>query len=173
MKLPDAIDLIKGGIVQDSEAEVWADLGAGSGTFTLALASLLKDGSMIYAMDKNTITLDSSASSSATIIIMEIDFLKKDIAGYHLDGILMANALHFVADKASFIGKLKKNLKPSGRFILVEYDFDSPSHWVPHPVSFESLKQHKSDWGFTSITKIGERPSIYQKAKIYSAVIAF
>ena len=173
MKLSDAIDLIGEGLSQNIRAEVWADLGAGTGTFTLALASLLKAGSIIYAVDKNAGILDPAAYAHVSIVTVKTDFVTEEITGHQLDGVLMANAFHFVADKTSFIRKLKKSLKPSGRLILVEYDFDISSHWVPHPISYQTLARHSHDWGFTAVTKIGERPAIYHQASIYSAVIEF
>ncbi len=173
MKSSDAIDLIKLGLSHNTEAEVWADLGAGSGTFTRALASLLKAGSIIYAMDRSASTLDPTVYANASIVHVKIDFVEEEITVHQLDGVLMANAFHFVADKMSFVRKLKKSLKASGRLILVEYNFDTPSHWVPHPISYKTLTRRRDDWGFQSVTMIGQRPSIYNQASMYSAVIEF
>jgi predicted RNA methylase len=49
MEIQEAVDLLRDA-VGDSTG-IWADLGAGIGTFTLALAELLGDGSTIYAVD--------------------------------------------------------------------------------------------------------------------------
>jgi hypothetical protein len=56
-----------------------------------------------------------------------------------LDGIVAANAIHFVRDRVALLRRWCAYLKPSGRFILVEYDTDDGNRWVPYPVSFAAL----------------------------------
>jgi hypothetical protein len=50
MRLRDAIDMLADSGVGALVPTIWADLGCGDGTFTLALADLLAPGSMIHAM---------------------------------------------------------------------------------------------------------------------------
>jgi hypothetical protein len=50
--LADAVRLI-GGRDLSAADETWADLGAGDGTFTRALATVLPVGSVIHAMDRD------------------------------------------------------------------------------------------------------------------------
>ena len=52
MKIKDAETLIQQAFAAEDGIECWADLGCGSGTFTYALANCLKEGSTIYAVDK-------------------------------------------------------------------------------------------------------------------------
>ena len=51
----DHVRLLRDGVPRT--AGTWADLGAGAGAFTLALADLLPPGSLIYAIDKDTAAL--------------------------------------------------------------------------------------------------------------------
>ena len=51
MRPRDAIDMLAESGVDALGPTIWADLGCGDGTFTLALASLLAPGSTIHAMD--------------------------------------------------------------------------------------------------------------------------
>ena len=53
MTLKEAISLINSGLIRPTGPVHWADLGCGEGLFTLALASLLPAGSVIYGVDKN------------------------------------------------------------------------------------------------------------------------
>ena len=151
----------------------WADLGCGTGTFTLALASLLAPESRIYAIDSNESALKAIPDSygNADIEKLKADFLTDRFAFENLDGILMANALHYVKDKKSFIQKALKHLTENGCFLLVEYDTDIPNNWVPYPQTFSSLQKLFAGSGFSSIHKLGELPSVYNRAMMYAAII--
>lgn len=172
MQLNEAVELIKHETNSQSEKQIWVDLGAGSGIFTLALANFLPQESIIYAIDKNASALDKIPNQYKNIKIEKLheNFTKFELP-QNLDGILMGNSLHFVKDKSSFIKRSKNYLKQSGSFLIVEYDSNFPSPWVPFPVSFKSLIKLFEKEGFTSIHKLKERQSIYRKAKIYSALI--
>ena len=58
----DHVRLLRDGVPH--EPGTWADLGAGSGAFTLALADLLPPGSLIYAVDKDAALKVVSAGES-------------------------------------------------------------------------------------------------------------
>lgn len=158
-----AIQLIQKGVDENSPQQAWADIGAGRGTFTVALAKLLDDKSLVYAIDRDVKSLQSikSPSAGAKIIIQQNDFLTDDLGLGSLHGILMANALHYVKDPAAFLSKIKGSLMPGGRLIIVEYERQRPNTWVPFPISFNQLKELGGSVGFHSITKLGETPSVY------------
>jgi ubiquinone/menaquinone biosynthesis C-methylase UbiE len=174
MELNAAIKLIDNNYLNKDIPEIWADLGCGNGLFTKALATLLVDGSTIYAIDKADIFhADNRVSKSNTsVIFRKLDIEKEELKLPPLDGILMANVLHYVKDKGSFLEKLKRILKPEGAFILVEYDTDIPvSHWVPFPVSFNAAVQLFRQAGYKKIEKSGSRASLFQHSNLYSAII--
>src|SRR5688572_21312594 len=151
--------------IDPTRPQVWADLGAGSGFFTKVLASLLARESKIYAIDRDK-KVESIQSDRIPIkpIVADIITLPTDIE--RLDGILLANALHFVKDKVSFINAWKHYLHDHGYFVIVEYDTDQPNQWVPYPVSFESLhalgKQLDAE-----VMLINTTSSVYQESGIY------
>lgn len=171
MELTVAIDLIDG-LGDMKTKETWADLGCGSGLFTFALAHLLLPESLIYAIDKNPVILDKLPNpKQVTIQQKQIDFVNEPLMTTNLDGILMANSLHFVRDKPSFIPKILPCLKETGRLLLVEYDTDIPNPWVPYPTSYQTLKSLFERLGFANIIKLGERPSRYHKGNMYAILV--
>lgn len=167
MELSTAIELIRSEEFDKGSIAVWADLGCGSGLFTNALLSYLHPKSTIYAIDQYPVKLNHPS-----IILKQMDFVKADWELPPLDGILMANSLHFVEDKRSFLRKVKAALKPNGTLLLVEYDTDTPNHWVPFPASFSSLKRLLLESGFKNVHRLQEQPSIYGKANLYAAWIS-
>src|SRR5690349_10546806 len=140
MTQAEARGMITAGISK-SHSSTWLDLGAGTGVFTEALAALLGDGT-VYANDKDPEIPKRLIDNKnlAAIKSMQLDFVNDEIAIQEADGILMANSFHYVKDKKALIARLKKILKPSGRFIFVEYDTLKSNSWIPYPIDFATLQ---------------------------------
>lgn len=170
MQHTDHVALLQPGVPVSGGA--WADFGAGTGAFTLALAELLGPGSTIYAVDR-----DSSALRQ----------LKRSVTGRYpgvemherpadftrplqpplppLDGAVMANALHDVPhpDKLAVVRRLHGCLRPGGRLLLVEYNVDRGNPWVPHPLTFHQWQILAARAGFTHTRLLAARPSSFLK----------
>jgi ubiquinone/menaquinone biosynthesis C-methylase UbiE len=172
MELAIAVKLIQGGITKSTSPQHWVDLGAGTGLFTKALSKLLPAESLIYAIDKDSDSLKSvmSESPSVKVITLDTDFILHDLTLKNLDGILMANALHFVQDKNAFLSKMRSCLKMNGKFLVVEYDMDSANPWVPYPVSRESLQTLAVNQKLRA-SYLEQTPSRFNRSNIYSAVL--
>jgi SAM-dependent methyltransferase len=171
MDLSSAVSLIQSPLVNSAHPARWADLGAGSGLFTKALAGLLSAGSEIYAADKKPVSVFSDFPRHITLHQLTIDFVTEELPFNELDGILMANSFHYVKEKMAFIKKLIQALKKTGMLLVVEYDSNVPvGNWVPYPVDFLNLKILFMRAGFRTVEKLGEYPSVYGR-KMYSAVI--
>jgi ubiquinone/menaquinone biosynthesis C-methylase UbiE len=168
MKKSDAVELIRNGISTLSVPSAWADLGCGSGTFTKALAELLPPGSSLIAIDKEHHEIGSH--KAVTIQFNQADFTQTDSLPINLDGVLMANALHYVKDQHRFLAGLNRHLKSNGRIVIIEYDTDMANQWVPYPVTFGRIEKLLTDSAFHSVTKIGEIPSVYNASKMYAAM---
>jgi|SRR4051794_30239659 ubiquinone/menaquinone biosynthesis C-methylase UbiE len=172
MELNQAIALIQIKDVFNNEKKVWVDLGCGAGLFTNALAHLLKEGSKIFAVDKNINAFKNFYQrDKITIEKIKADFINDELNIEKADGIMMANSLHFVKGKLSFIKKMEKHFKTVGCFLIVEYNTDTANTWVPYPLSFYSMKTLFEKAGYSSISKINEVDSRFNRAKIYSAFI--
>lgn len=138
----------------------WADLGCGQGTFTYALASLLPSGSSVYAVDAIKQVLDNPYRE-VSIVFQQADFEQDPLPLTGLDGILMANALHYVRDKHTVIQRLAQYCQPAHAFLIVEYDTTAANAWVPFPIDFADLDALFRRAGYGPAVRLGERKSRY------------
>jgi ubiquinone/menaquinone biosynthesis C-methylase UbiE len=160
----DALDLLRTA-VSVADEEVWADLGAGTGVFTRALAALVGPAGRVIAVDRDARALESLRRSVAGGPAGAIDVLVGDVTGPlplpPLDGVVMANVLHFVADAMGVLSRVAALLKPGGRLVVIEYEGRRPSRWVPHPVDSARLVELAAGAGFTPPRVISRRPSLF------------
>jgi SAM-dependent methyltransferase len=155
---------------------VWADIGAGSGAFTLALADLLGPGASIIAVDRDHRALaDNERVVGARFPDVALTTLVADLTGTlplpPLDGLVAANSLHFVPRdrQVEVVARLAAHLRPEAPFVVVEYDADHGNPWVPHPFSAASWSGISAEAGLSSPTVIGHVPSRFLGA-IYAAM---
>lgn len=165
MTSADARSLIEKAL-PDKVKSTWIDLGCGSGTFTYALADLLGDGSKIIAIDRLNQHLGTKRGK-VELEFVQADFEMQNLMYEQLDGILIANALHFVKDHFRFIERIRPWLKHGGKLIIIEYDTDKGNQWVPFPLTYERTSQLLKDAGFVNIVKVGEKDSVYQSGKMF------
>ena len=156
-------------------AGTWADLGAGSGAFTLALRELTGPGAQIYAVDKDRGSLRdlerqfaARFGDTANLHVIASDF-SRPLDLPLLDGVLMANSLHYSRDKAAILRHVRSLLKPNGALLIVEYNVDSGNMWVPYPFSFDTWRTLAGQAGFTEPQLLATHPSRFLR-EFYSAV---
>ena len=176
MDLHEAISLIDGAVPllpRQGQAQSWADLGCGTGVFTTAIARLLPADSSLQGIDTNPGFLQQTLPNGTRLIPIKADFEKDHLSLKDLDGILMANSLHYIKDKAPLIKKLRTYMQPGAPFLIVEYDTDRPvPKWVPYPLSFNKLSTLFETEGYTPAKKLGTKPSVYGRADLYAAFVA-
>lgn len=180
MTLDDRVALIRPGVARRDGT--WADLGAGAGAFTFALASLLGPGAVIHALDRDPGALRSLERGSAAalagraggqaprIICAAADFTR-EVPVPPLDGVLIANALHFHADACGILARIASTLNPGGALIIVEYDIARANPWVPHPLPWSRFPEIAACAGLTAPRLLGTRPSAYHRS-MYAAACA-
>ncbi|MBF6591206.1 MAG: methyltransferase domain-containing protein [Ktedonobacterales bacterium] len=168
----DHVTLLRDGVV--GGGRVWADLGAGTGAFTLALADLLGPDGEIYAVDKDRGALSRLGEAMRARFpavawhALVADFARP-LSLASLDGVVMANSLHFVRQKDSVLQLVRGYLKPGGRLLLVEYNADRGNPWVPHPLSYETWVGVARHNGFPQTRLLARVPSRFLR-EIYSAL---
>lgn len=175
MEQDEMAALIRGGVA--GPGGVWADLGAGTGNFTFALRSLLGPMGVIYAVDRDAKALAAQrtrlarAPQGAPVHLVQADVVAQPPALPPLDGILMANLLHFVADPPALLRRLHGWLRPDGRLLVVEYEQVAPIPWVPYPVPLARLAELAHEAGFGPTSQIGSRRSPSSGRGMYAACI--
>ena len=158
----DLVDLIRAGV--DARRGLrWAELGAGTGAFTAALAELLGPGAHIVAVDRDRSALRRlqerlEAVGALTVETLQADFTRP-LALDGLDGVLMANSLHFVRAKEPVLAAVRGMLRPGGTLLMVEYDADRGNPWVPHPFSYDRWERMARAAGFEETRRVGWLPS--------------
>lgn len=170
MQLKEAIQLIGKASIENGHATRWADLGTGAGLFAQALSMLLAPASKIYAVDQSMQTI-RPVREDVVIEFLQNDFTKTNFKLPLLDGIMMANSLHYVRDKISLIQNLKQYLQPHAGFIIVEYDLHKSNQWVPYPVKPGELQQLFFNEGYKKFQITGNRKSVYNDGEIYACYI--
>lgn len=173
MELSVAKNLIENGVDQTLPNQVWADLGAGDGLFTNALADLLPSNSKIVSVDKDKRALKNISVQRSGIELQVIAADLNDLPKLSpLDGIVMANALHYIKTQKDFLLKLKMELlKKSGILILIEYDLDKSNPWVPYPISKHRLGSLSAESGFALEILANSVQSKLNSSEIYSALL--
>jgi ubiquinone/menaquinone biosynthesis C-methylase UbiE len=159
----DLVALIEDGVTERGGR--WADLGAGEGAFTRALADLVGSQAHIVAVDRDASALRSLDGRFETRVA---DFTKA-LDLHDLDGVLMANSLHFVRDRQPVLESVRAMLRPGGRLIVVEYGTDRGNPWVPYPFTFAQWEKMAARAGFRNTKLMKTVPSRWL-GSMYSAV---
>ena len=168
----DHVNLLRGGV--PGPGGLWADLGSGAGAFTLALADLIGPSGQIYSLDRDRGALQRQQRQmrarfpAATVHYLAADYTRRlDLPP--LDGVVMANSLHYQREKDTVVQLVRSYLRPEGRMILVEYDTDQGNRWVPYPISFRTWKTMADRNGFAGTRLLATVPSRFL-GRIYSAL---
>ena len=159
----DHVRLIAPGVPAQAGGR-WADFGAGTGAFTLALRDVAGSEVDIIAGDRDAGDLrelrrDMERVFPGTLLRTHAADFTRPLELPPLDGILAANSLHYVRDHVALLRRWRSYLAPGGRLILVEYDTDRGNHWVPYALSFETFADIAQKAGFTAPERIGTQPS--------------
>jgi SAM-dependent methyltransferase len=168
----DHVGLIREGVAGAGPS--WADLGSGGGAFTLALADLLGPAGWIVSVDRDANVLRAQARELGSrfpdvAVETRVADFTRPLGLADLDGIVMANSLHFARDQLAVLRLVRGYLRDGGRLVLVEYDADHGNPWVPHPISWARWQRLAAEAGFRDTRRLASVPSRFL-GSIYSAV---
>ncbi len=124
------------------ENMIVADLGAGSGHYSIPIAKMVSKGK-VYAIEIQKDFLTTIKNKAAEAHVNNIEFLLGNVekkGGTKLkdsivDAVVASNILFQVEDKNGFIEEIKRILKPGGKVILIDWSSSVSSM----PINFESI----------------------------------
>lgn len=116
-----------------------ADIGAGSGEYAFAMASLVGDTGRVYAMDvqKEMLTRIANEADKRELKILETIWGDIDrtggskLADSSMDLVLISNTLFQLESKETAFSEIYRILKPGGVLAIVEWS-DSFNNMGPH-----------------------------------------
>jgi SAM-dependent methyltransferase len=103
-----------------------ADVGAGTGLFTLAIAERVGSKGKVYAVDVQAYFLDHIGQKARKAELGNVTLVraKQDSAKLpegSVDLVLMVDSYHHVEQPAPYLASLKAALRPGGRLVVVDY----------------------------------------------------
>lgn len=121
-RVVDALNIGKGMVI--------ADVGAGSGLFTVPLAKRAGSGGTVYAVDINPELLRHIAETGkpgtgGTIQTVKASENDPKIP-VMVDLVFFCDTLHYIADQPAYLEKLASYVKPGGRIAIIDFTRNWP-----------------------------------------------
>ena len=119
-----------------------AEIGAGTGIFSVALARAVTPGGQVYAVEVDEGFLPMIASKGEQAGMTNIhpllgEFEDPKLPRSDIDVAFFHDVLHHVADRGPYLQKTASYLEPGGRIVVVDYDKNLPGN--PHANQPEML----------------------------------
>lgn len=106
-----------------------ADIGAGTGYFSVRLAKAVPDG-RVYSVDVEPAMLDHLRKRAQTEKLTNVTPVQATGANPNLpapmDVVLIVNTYHHLPSREAYFADLRKSLTPSGRVAIVDFKKDAP-----------------------------------------------
>jgi ubiquinone/menaquinone biosynthesis C-methylase UbiE len=119
------------------EDNIVADLGAGTGFYSLALGPIVSKGK-VYAVELQKDFLDAIKNKVREAHLNNVEIILgnvEKIGGTKIndgivDAVIASNILFQLVDKDKFIDEIKRILKPKGRVLLIDWSSSSVMNGV-------------------------------------------
>jgi len=108
------------------EGQVIADIGAGSGYFTLRLARAIGDKGRVMALDVNEgmvahLRQRLAQEQLKNVTVMQVPAHDPLLIDQSLDVAFICDTYHHLEDREVYLRKIRKALKPNGRLVLIDF----------------------------------------------------
>jgi arsenite methyltransferase len=140
--------------LQITPGHIIADLGAGSGYFTFALAGATGPQGKVYAVDVDQDMTDLVATKAKERGAQNVEVIlarpdNSTLPDRSIDLVFSANTYHHIGDRVRYFSELRNALRPMGRLAII--DFDHRSWWAnlfKHYTPSESIKREMDQAGY-------------------------
>jgi ubiquinone/menaquinone biosynthesis C-methylase UbiE len=132
-----------------------ADVGAGSGYFSIRLAKIVGPMGKVYATDIQggmlTLLQQNTARAKVTNVVPVLGaFDDPKLPAESVDLVIMVDVYHELSEPQKILARLRESLKPDGRLVLLEYRAEDPN--VPilpdHKMTKSQVKLEVEHEGF-------------------------
>jgi ubiquinone/menaquinone biosynthesis C-methylase UbiE len=151
------------------EGQVVADIGAGSGYFTIRFAQRVGQKGRVLAVDIDEGMLSYLRQRLAqekiqNVQVMQVPSHDPLLIDGSLDLAFICNTYHHLEDRAVYLRKLRKALKPNGRLVIVDF-YKKEGIPVGPPLSMrlgeETVKKELQEAGMRVTEKLTFLPYQY------------
>jgi ubiquinone/menaquinone biosynthesis C-methylase UbiE len=131
-----------------------ADIGAGSGLFTRAMAKKVAPG-VVYAVDINPTLLSHIEKSAEEAALVNIETILAAEDDPHLpealDLVFICDTLHYIPEPAQYLSQLRAQVRPGGRVAIIDFF----RNWPPMSNQFspEQLESWMESAGFARVAR--------------------
>ena len=127
LKIPEVIAALK-----IKPGQVIADVGAGSGVFSLPIGRAIRPGGTVYAVDIDQALLDHiemEATEQGMVNVKPVLGGPSDpLLAVDVDLAFINDVLHHIEDRAGYLATLALYLKPGGRIAIIDFLPDKSPH---------------------------------------------
>ena len=136
-----------------------ADIGAGTGYFTVRLARMLPKAT-VYAADIESDMVKHLGERAQREKLTNVRVVQSSLDDARLpepvDLALLVDAYHHIDDRRAYFGKLKSRLKPGGRVAIIDFTLDAEMGPPPRArVAPERVKAELAAAGFRLAEEYG------------------
>ncbi|MBP6888696.1 MAG: methyltransferase domain-containing protein [Candidatus Pacebacteria bacterium] len=139
-----------------------ADIGCGTGVYTIALAEQVGTMGQVYAVDVHRDALHTLASTLDKRGIINVEMLWADaeknipIDAYSLDALVLSNVLFQFEDVDKALSLVSKLIKPEGQLLVVDWrdSFGGIGPHSSHVIQEEQAIQLVQSHGFRLLKRL-------------------
>jgi ubiquinone/menaquinone biosynthesis C-methylase UbiE len=152
-------------LLEIAPGDIVADIGAGSGYYTIRLARAVGPEGRVYANDiqpamLNMLTTSVFLAKLTNVVPVLGTQTRPNLPAGRIDLAIMVDVYHEFADPQAMLQGLKEALRPGGRLALLEYRTEDPN--VPilpdHKMTKAQIRREVEHEGFEQVQVIDDLP---------------
>jgi SAM-dependent methyltransferase len=128
LRIPEIIERLR-----LKPGDVVADIGAGTGVFSLPLAKAVAPSGKVFAVEVDQRLVDHIGRKAAEQKVGNVQptlgkFAEPGLPAASVDLAFIHDVLHHIQERAAYLKALSRALKPTGRLALIEFHPDKGGH---------------------------------------------